>query len=117
VGEVDKAKEIFVMDYDGYNVRRLTHNNSINVSPSWSPDGGKLLFTSYVSGNPDLYLAGLDGGEVMRLSGWPGLNLGGRWSGAADRIALTLTKDGNPEIYTAYRALGDRRLHLLVTRR
>ncbi|MEE8448401.1 MAG: Tol-Pal system beta propeller repeat protein TolB, partial [Thermodesulfobacteriota bacterium] len=100
VGEVGKAKEIFIMDYDGYNVRRLTHNDSISVIPSWSPDGEKLLFTSYVSGNPDLYLAGLDGGKVIRLSRWPGLNLGGRWSAPANRIVLTLTKDGNPEVYT-----------------
>ena len=100
VGDVGGAKEIFVMDYDGYNLKRLTRTGSINLSPSWSPEGDKLLFTSYMSGNPDLYLLNLRGGDMTRLAGFAGLNIGGRWSPKGDKITLTLTKDGNPDIYT-----------------
>lgn len=94
------AREIYIMDYDGFSLRPLTRNGSINVSPSWWGNGDRVLFTSYMRGNPDLYLASLDGASQVRLSGWPGLNLGAQWSAAAKKIALVLTKDGNSEIYT-----------------
>jgi len=41
------AKEIYVMDYDGYNPRAFTHNNSLNLFPNWAPDNSKLAFVSY----------------------------------------------------------------------
>jgi TolB protein len=41
------AKEIYIMDYDGYNSRAFTHNNSLNLFPNWAPDNSKLAFVSY----------------------------------------------------------------------
>ena len=41
------AKELAVMDYDGYNVHQLTYDRSISVRPRWSPDGRKIVYTSY----------------------------------------------------------------------
>src|SRR3989442_3309572 len=51
VSERDGAKEIFVMDYDGYNRRRLTFDASLNLAPAWSPDRRRLAFVSYRNGN------------------------------------------------------------------
>lgn len=53
------SKEIYLADYDGANQLRLTTNGNINISPSWSPTGGLLAYTSYVSGFPDIYVANL----------------------------------------------------------
>ncbi|MFH1573471.1 MAG: DPP IV N-terminal domain-containing protein [Acidobacteriota bacterium] len=44
------AKEIYVMDYDGYDPRPFTRTGSINLFPSWSPDNSKLAFTSVRTG-------------------------------------------------------------------
>src|SRR6185436_218668 len=41
------AKEIYIMDYDGENPQRVTSNGSLNLAPSWCPDGKCLLYTSY----------------------------------------------------------------------
>ena len=38
--------EIYVMDADGQNQRRLTNHPAIDFQPSWSPDGQKIAFTS-----------------------------------------------------------------------
>ncbi len=35
-------KEIFVSDIDGANIRQITQNQSINISPAWTPDGRGL---------------------------------------------------------------------------
>jgi TolB protein len=52
-----QAKEIYISDYDGANQQRFTANQSINIHPVWSPTGGLIAFSSYVSGVPDIYVA------------------------------------------------------------
>ena len=48
--------ELYVMDADGSNVRRLTANDAIDGNPSWSPDGTRLVFERCcVNGGSDLY--------------------------------------------------------------
>ena len=48
------AKEIYIMDYDGENPQRVTSNGSLNLAPSWCPDGRCLLYTAYQS-SPSVY--------------------------------------------------------------
>ena len=36
--------DIYVMDADGLNVRRLTTDPAVDQSADWSPDGFKLAF-------------------------------------------------------------------------
>ncbi|MFQ5675611.1 MAG: Tol-Pal system beta propeller repeat protein TolB, partial [bacterium] len=93
------AKEIGIMDYDGYGSTLLTSDNSINLSPAWSPDGDHICYTSYQSDNPDLYVKNLRTNSEIRLSHVKGLNSAPAWSPDGSKIALTLSKDGNAEIY------------------
>ena len=46
VSRKGKAKEIYLMDYDGYNQYAFTQNGSLNLFPNWAPDNSKLAFTS-----------------------------------------------------------------------
>ena len=46
VSVVGDAKEIYIMDYDGYNPIHVTENKSINLSPRFSPEGKFLAYTS-----------------------------------------------------------------------
>ncbi len=92
-------KVIKAMDFDGDGVYNLTRNRSINILPSWSPGGGKVVFTSYMRANPDLYVVSAGGGRPKRLTRFAGMNTGATWSPDGSKIAVTLSKDGNPEIY------------------
>jgi TolB protein len=94
------TKELAVMDYDGYNVRQLTYDRSISVRPRWSPDGRKLVYTSYKNLFPDVLEVDLYTGQRLRLASYPGLNTGAAFSPDGLSIALTLSKTGNPELYT-----------------
>jgi TolB protein len=93
-------KEIYVMDWDGYNPLPLTKNGSINLNPDFSPDGREIIFTSYKRGNPDLYRRSLSNTAEVALSRRKGLNITGSWSPDGSKIALALSKDGDAEIYT-----------------
>jgi TolB protein len=96
---VNGKKELAVMDYDGYNVRQLTHDNTLSVRPRWSPDGKKIVYTSYISRFPDVVEVNLFTGQRKKLASYPGLNTGAVYSPDGSSIALTLSKDGNPELY------------------
>jgi TolB protein len=103
------AKELAVMDYDGYNVHQLTYDRSISVRPRWSPDGRKIVYTSYKNVFPDVLEVDLYTGQRRRLAAYPGLNTGAAFSPDGLTIALTLSKDGNPELYTMNVQGGDLR--------
>ncbi len=49
-------KEIWQMDYDGQNQKRLTSYGSISTMPAVSPDGSKIAFTSFAKGTPRIIL-------------------------------------------------------------
>jgi TolB protein len=93
-----RFKDVYVMSANGEAVRRVTAANTLNLSPSWAPDGRSLILTSYRNGNPDLFSIAMPRGTWNKISSLRGLNLGGRWSPDGQRVAVTLEYDGNPEI-------------------
>jgi len=54
VSRKGNAKEIHVMDYDGFNSMAFTHNGSLNLVPNWAPDNSKLAFMSFRTGKPEI---------------------------------------------------------------
>jgi len=94
------SKRILVMDFDGHAARAITKNDSINILPAFSPSGGQIAFTSYMRGNPDIYVSSSSGAtRAKKIAGYNGMNTGAAFSPDGTKIAATLSKDGNPEIY------------------
>jgi TolB protein len=54
--EQRSIKEIYISDYDGGKLTRLTPHRSLNIAPAWSPDNRFVAYTSYTSGFPDIVL-------------------------------------------------------------
>ncbi len=92
-------KEIYLTDYDGYNVQRLTRNGSINLNPDFSPDGREIIYTSYKRGNPDLYRRELFSGVEAPISVRRGINITGMYSPDGKKIALAMSRGGSSNIY------------------
>ncbi len=94
-------EDLYVCDYDGHNLRRLTHDNAPIVGPRWSADGSKIYFTSYRLGFAAVFVAEVATGRVTRLANFRGLNTGAVPSPTnPNMIAIILSHQGNPELYT-----------------
>lgn len=92
------TKEIYISEFDGYDIRRVTHNNSITLTPAWSSDGQWIAYTSYARGKPDLYIKHLKekrGSVVSEM----GVNITPAWRPNKFELAATLSFSGDPEIY------------------
>jgi TolB protein len=104
-------KEIWVMDYDGQNQRRITGHRSTSMSPSWSPNGDALAYTSFFNGPPGVYLADLATNRKQPIVTSGSMNTTPTFSPDGRRVAFARSLDGNVEIFTAERSgSGMRRL-------
>ena len=61
-------QEIYVMNRDGSNLRRLTNHPEIDTSPTWSPTGAQIAWVSGRSGNPNVYVMNSDGTGQRKLT-------------------------------------------------
>ena len=89
----DGNAEIYVMDADGKNQRRLTNHPAADFHPSWSPDGKKIAFTSRRNGgNIQIFVMDSDGQNPTRLTNevW---DEDPDWSPDGQKIAFTGYKD------------------------
>ena len=97
-------KEIFVMDFDGSNVRQVTNHRSTAISPAWSPDGARLAYSVYSKRsdnvkNIDLFELDFRSSTTKKLSNRKGINSGAAYHPKSGSIALTMSFLGNPEIF------------------
>ena len=86
---------------------RLTDHDASDRSPSWSPDGQRIAFTSDRDGNLGVYVMDADGANPRRLTdhdAWDGYQ---SWSPDGRRIAFQSYRDGNWEVYVMDAAGGN----------
>ncbi len=100
-----KYKEIYVMDWDGANMDKVTNHKSVALSPTWSPDATKIAYTAFVqraktkTRNADMFVYELTTGKRWLVSYRQGINSGAAFDPAGNEIYLTLSQSGTPDIY------------------
>lgn len=100
VGQRDRGRELYVMDYDGHDPRQVTADGFLNLMPQWSPDRRYLVFTSYRSRSKQkLMLIELATGKRWTMVSLNGLNITPAFSPDGAYLAFSSSRDGNAEIY------------------
>ena len=81
--------DIYTMDLNNQEVNRLTNSPSIDTSPSFSPDGKRIIFNSDRGGTQQLYIMDFDGRNVKRISFGKGRYATPVWAPKGELIAFT----------------------------
>jgi len=102
INERTGKKEIYTGDLMFGEVKQITRDNSITLSPRWSPDGTRLIYTSYYkSGFPDIFTIDLRSFQRTTFVSFKGTNSGARFSPNGSQVAMVLSGEGTPEIYVS----------------
>lgn len=91
-------KEIWEASPLGQGMRQLTRLDGISMSPSWSSDGRRLVFTLIADGRHYLAILNRESGDVRRVQ-LPGNSVISPVFNAQDELFVSLNPEGRPDIY------------------
>ena len=91
-------REIYICDYDGDKIRRLTSNATLSIEPSWHPDGKSIVYNQYLLSSTPLVQFDLVHNRSRALSRHTGIN-SGRISPDGRKLALILTDKNQLDLY------------------
>jgi TolB protein len=98
-----RIKEVYMMDFDGGNKKKVTNHGGLVVSPAISNSKDKVAYSlikeSSGRRNVDLYMKNLKDSSTEKISGRYGINSGAVFSSDDKNIYLTLSTGGNTDIY------------------
>jgi Tol biopolymer transport system component len=89
----DGQAEIYSINPDGTDLRRLTNNPSSDFGPAWSPDGTQIAFTSGRAGGAQIFVMRADGSNVRQLTFGGSENTWPSWSPDGTRIAFVSDRE------------------------
>jgi TolB protein len=97
VSDVDGQNDIYSMNLDGADWKRLTHKGGYN--PKHSPDGTRIVFNSEFSGNHEIYVMNADGSGLVQLTDDPAADYQPDWSPDGSQIVFISSRDGTTNLY------------------
>ena len=100
----DGHQELYLMDYDGRNQRRVSGHKSTSGYASWSPKNDAIAYMSYFSGSPGVYYIDLATGNKIPVYREGTLNLSPSFSPDGRKIAFASSQNSNIDIYTCDRS-------------
>lgn len=102
-------REIFLMDYDGHNQRRITGHKTISLSPAWNTSAQEVAYVSFLNGPPGILLVDLEGNAKRSVIDDGQHNLSPSFSPDGSKLAFARSLAGNWEIYVVNRDGSDLR--------
>jgi Tol biopolymer transport system component len=95
----DYEADIYVMKADGTEPTRLTDRAGWESTPSWSPDGDQIAFSTEDGEEGDIFVVNSDGSELTRLTDLPGIEIDPTWSPDGERIAFSTQWIERADVY------------------
>ena len=103
----NRLKRLAIMDYDGQNVQFLTDSGSIVLAPRFSPTGDRVLYTSYETGVPSVFLLDVASVGRRQVQTAPGeMAFSPRFSRDGSRVIYSVSSGGNTDLWLTDLASG-----------
>jgi len=100
VAEDEDKKGLYIMDWDGTGIKRLGIKGDFVLSPHWSKDGARLLYSSERGGKWGIYLLDFTKMTERNIFVAKGLNMTGNFFPDGDEIMLSSSKDETYGLYS-----------------
>ena len=94
-----RIKRLALMDQDGANLRYLTDGRDLVLTPRFAPADQDILYISFRSGEPQVYLYNIDTDQQEVLGRFPGMSFAPRFSPDGRQVVLSLAQGGNSDLY------------------
>ena len=100
-----RGKGVFVMDWNGKNLKKVSRLRTIHLSPTWSASGRQIAYTAYAYHprarvrNPDIFIRDLEKRTNKIIFYGRGVNSGAAFHPLKDYLYFTRSQDGHPDIY------------------
>jgi len=98
LSDADGNLDIYTLDINSRQTKRITTHRAIDTEGSWSPDGSYIYFTSDRSGGPQIYRVSANGGSAERVTFEGGYNARPRLSPDGEKLAMVHLVNGNYRI-------------------
>lgn len=96
----DRKKRLAIMDYDGANIQYMTDSRSIVLAPRFSPNGDRVLYTSYESGFPQVHVLNVGSVQSRVLQANQGvMSFAPRFSPDGSTVIYSLANGSNTDIF------------------
>ncbi len=102
-----RAKEIYTQSIDGQDLFKLTGNPTINLFPSFDRSANHLLYLSYKSMEPALYLGNLKAQTETKITSPRGRVIGGTLSPDGEQIVAAIERNGITNLFLLTRDGGE----------
>ncbi len=100
------ADDLWSVDRDGGDAKRLTSHEGTESFPHFSPDGTKIAFSAQYDGNTDVYVVNADGGEPKRLTFHPSEDIVQGWTPDGKQILFRSGRAGVPTMINHFYTIG-----------
>ncbi len=95
--------DLYVLDLQTGDIRRLTQTPGYEGHPTWSPDGRWVAYEAYDGNNFDVWILPMDPGQtVFQLTNHPGSDTSPAWDPNGRRIAFVSNRAGSTDIFLAH---------------
>jgi TolB protein len=94
------AKDINIMDWDGKRVSKLGLKENLILSPHWSKDSTKLIYSAERNRQWGIYLVNFLNRTVKKVFSSKGTNIAGDLISDGDEFIFSSSKDGSVDLYT-----------------
>jgi dipeptidyl aminopeptidase/acylaminoacyl peptidase len=91
--------DVFILNLDNGSYEAFIANPGVDQSPSWSPDGKWLAYSSSVDGNPEIYVKNVETGQTRRLTYSWAIEFSPCWSPTGHEIAFVSDRLSRPQVF------------------